>query len=79
VRKDGTRVHAVLGGALMDASRGRVVAFALDQTEHHRVERERQEALAREHAALAEAEEANRAKIDSLRWCPTNCATLCRP
>jgi signal transduction histidine kinase len=62
VRKDGTRVHAVLGGALMDASRGRVVAFALDQTEHHRVERERQEALAREHAALAEAEEANRAK-----------------
>ena len=61
-RKDGTRVHVVLGGALMDASRGRVVAFVLDQTEHHRVERERQEALAREHAALAEAQEANRAK-----------------
>jgi PAS domain S-box-containing protein len=62
VRKDGTRVHVVLGGALIDASRGRVVAFVLDQTEHHRAERERQEALAREHAALAEAQEANRAK-----------------
>ncbi len=62
VRKDGTRVHVVMGGALMDASRGRVVAFVLDQTERHRVERERQEALAREHAALAEAQEANRAK-----------------
>jgi len=62
VRKDGTRLHVVLGGALMDASKGRVVAFVLDQTEHHRAERERQEALAREHAALAEAQEANRAK-----------------
>jgi PAS domain S-box-containing protein len=62
VRKDGTRVHVVLGGALMDASKGRVVAFVLDQTEHHRAERERQEALVREHAALAEAQEANRAK-----------------
>ncbi|MGB8296363.1 MAG: ATP-binding protein [Polyangia bacterium] len=62
VRKEGTRVHVVLGGALMDASKGRVVAFVLDQTEHHRAERERQEALAREHAALAEAQEANRAK-----------------
>jgi len=62
VRKDGTRVHVVLGGALMDASKGLVVAFVLDQTEHHRIERERHEALAREHAALAEAQEANRAK-----------------
>jgi PAS domain S-box-containing protein len=62
VRKDGTRVHVVLGGALMDASTGRVVAFVLDQTEHHRAERQRQEALVREHAALAEAQEANRAK-----------------
>jgi PAS domain S-box-containing protein len=62
VRKDGTHVHVVMGGALLDASTGRVVAFVLDQTEHHRAERERQEALAREHAALAEAEEANRAK-----------------
>ena len=62
VRKDGRRVHVLLGGALMDASRGRVVAFVLDQTEHHRVERERQEALAREHAALAEAQEASQAK-----------------
>ena len=62
VRKDGSLVHVVLGGALLDASKGRVVAFVLDQTEHHRAERERQEALAREHAALAEAQEANRAK-----------------
>ena len=62
VRKDGTRVHVVLGGALLDASRGRVVAFVLDQTEHHRIERERQEVLEREHAALAEAREANLAK-----------------
>jgi signal transduction histidine kinase len=39
-----------------------VVAFVLDQTEHRRAERERQEVLEREHAALAEAQEANRAK-----------------
>jgi PAS domain S-box-containing protein len=62
VRKDGTHMHVVLGGALLDASTGRVGAFVLDQTEHRRAERERQEVLAREHAALAEAEEANRAK-----------------
>jgi PAS domain S-box-containing protein len=62
VRKDGTRVHVVMGGALLDAATGRVVAFVLDQTERRRAERERQEVLAREHAALAEAEEANRAK-----------------
>jgi signal transduction histidine kinase len=62
VRKDGTRVSVVMGGALLDASSGRVVAFVLDQTEHRRVERERQEVLEREHAALAEAQEANRAK-----------------
>ena len=62
VRKDGTHVHVVMGGALLDASNGRVVAFVLDQTEHRRAECERQEVLAREHAALAEAEEANRAK-----------------
>lgn len=62
VRKDGSRVHVVMGGALLDAATGRVVAFVLDQTEHRRAERERQEVLAREHAALAEAEEANRAK-----------------
>jgi signal transduction histidine kinase/CheY-like chemotaxis protein len=51
-----------MGGALLDASSGRVVAFVLDQTEHRRAERERQEVLEREHAALAEAQEANRAK-----------------
>ncbi len=62
LRKDGVRVHVVIGGTLLDASRGRIVAFVLDQTERHRAERERQEALVREHAALAEAEEANRAK-----------------
>jgi len=62
VRKDGSRVSVVMGGALLDASSGRVVAFVLDQTEHRRAERERQEVLEREHAALAEAQEANRAK-----------------
>ncbi len=62
VRKDGTRVSVVMGGALLDASSGCVVAFVLDQTEHRRAERERQEVLEREHAALAEAQEANRAK-----------------
>jgi signal transduction histidine kinase/CheY-like chemotaxis protein len=62
VRKDGTSVHVVLGGALLDARRGHVVAFVLDQTEHHRAERELQQVLEREHAALAEAREANLAK-----------------
>jgi len=44
--------------------------FVLDQTEHRRAECERQEVLAREHAALAEAEEANRAKDRFLAGCP---------
>lgn len=61
VRDDSTRVSVILGAA-RDPSDGRVTVLVLDQTERVRAERERQGLLAREQAALAEAQQASCAK-----------------
>lgn len=57
-RKDGTRVPILIGSAFLDETRRQWVSFALDLTEHNRVEAE--------HRLRLEAQAANRAKDEFL-------------
>jgi signal transduction histidine kinase len=52
----------LLGGGLLDETRGEGIAFAIDLTRRRAAERQRDALLASERAARAEAESANRAK-----------------
>ena len=58
IRKDGTRVPALVGGVLLEGSRDHGVSFVLDLTERNRAEAER--------AARQVAEAANQAKSEFL-------------
>jgi PAS domain S-box-containing protein len=62
VGKDGSRIPVLLGGGLLDETRGEGIAFAIDLTRRRAAERQRDALLASERAARAEAESANRAK-----------------
>jgi PAS domain S-box-containing protein len=66
VRRDGTRVSVLLSAARFSDTTERGVTLVLDITERKYAERERERLLQAEHAARAEAEEANRAKMDFL-------------
>jgi PAS domain S-box-containing protein len=69
IRKDGSRVPILLGGALLhdsDELPQEVVCFYLDLTEKQRVEREREQMLVEAQAARAEAESLNRVKDEFL-------------
>ncbi len=58
LRKDGTRVPILIGSAFLDETRRQWVSFALDLTEHNRMEAE--------HRLMLEAQAANRAKDEFL-------------
>lgn len=58
VRKDGSPVPILLGGAVLDYSPLTWISFVVDLTERTKVERERELLLAREQAARIEAQEA---------------------
>lgn len=65
VRKDGTRIDVSISAAPLHDDQGRVVgtmAVLADITERKRQQAEREQLLARERSALAEAQEANRAR-----------------
>ncbi|MGH8140631.1 MAG: response regulator [Steroidobacteraceae bacterium] len=66
LRKDGSRVSAVVGAALIDSQRRRWMALVLDISEQKRVEAEKEQAFERERIARAQAEEATRLKDDFL-------------
>jgi PAS domain S-box-containing protein len=66
LRKDGTRVSAVVGAALIDHRRRRWMSLVLDISEQKRVEAEKEQAFERERIARAQAEEATRLKDDFL-------------
>ncbi|HEY6483837.1 MAG TPA: response regulator [Steroidobacteraceae bacterium] len=66
LRKDGTRVSAIVGAALIDRRRKRWLALVLDVTEQKRIEAETQRAFERERIARAQAEDATRLKDEFL-------------
>ncbi|MBH8574271.1 DUF4118 domain-containing protein [Nostocaceae cyanobacterium CENA369] len=69
IHKDGSRVFVLMGGALFqesEDSQEEIISFCLDLTERKRAKQEREKLLAREQAARAEAEAANRMKDEFL-------------
>jgi signal transduction histidine kinase/CheY-like chemotaxis protein len=66
IRKDGTSVPILIGGALLPGYTDRGVAYFLDITDRKQAEAEREQLLAREQAAREVAEAANRIKDEFL-------------
>jgi PAS domain S-box-containing protein len=66
IRKDGTRISAVVGAALIDQQRRRWMTLVLDVSEQKRVEAEKEQAFERERLARAQAEDATRLKDEFL-------------
>jgi PAS domain S-box-containing protein len=66
VRKDGTRVWAMVGAAAISETEDRWMAFILDISDRKHAAVEREAAYQREHAARTQAEEATRLKDEFL-------------
>ena len=66
IRKDGTRVWAMVGAAAISDSDDRWMAFVLDISDRKHAAVEREAAYQREHAARTQAEEATRLKDEFL-------------
>jgi PAS domain S-box-containing protein len=66
IRKDGSRVWAMVGAAAISDSEDRWMAFVLDISDRKHAALEREAAYEREHAARTQAEEATRLKDEFL-------------
>jgi PAS domain S-box-containing protein len=66
IRKDGTRVWAMVGAAAISEADDRWMSFVLDISDRKHATVEREAAFAREHAARRQAEEATRLKDEFL-------------
>lgn len=66
IRKDGSRVPILIGGALLEKEPMSWVCFVLDLTELKQTQKEQQQLLIREREARQEAEAANRLKDEFL-------------
>jgi PAS domain S-box-containing protein len=66
IRKDGSRIWAMVGAAMISESEDRWMAFVMDISDRKRAAVEREAAFEREHVARTQAEEATRLKDEFL-------------